>query len=132
MNIKETLLTIAYLKQNKPIKNLAELVKEIDSVLVEYGIKEKFINKKILSADNSDFIRSERRINITPDIITIEINKQLNQLAKKYGGKAIGSENIKKNLVTIDLVFDNEIYHSIILKTIENNLPKRIGKKSKK
>ena len=102
-------------------QNLTSVVKEIDqqvdTVLVKFRIEKKWCRKKEVVIPGSNQFRIERKVMIPPDIIPVQINRALNLMAQRYGGRAIGSENLKENTVTIHLKLEDYIIETIILKT---------------
>ncbi|MBI5020327.1 MAG: hypothetical protein HZB59_02730 [Ignavibacteriales bacterium] len=105
---------------------------EVDSILIHAKIKPDAIKKKIINTTDPEIKRIERRINIQEDFSVIELNKSLNLMAQKYGGRAIGSENTKEKSVTIHIKLDRYIIESIILKTTKEIKPLVVDKQKKK
>jgi hypothetical protein len=122
--------------QSKPIQqNLSAISKEIDqqvdSVLTRFQIEKNWCRKKEYAIPDNEIKRVERKVTIPPDIIPVQVNQALNIMAKRYGCRAIGSENLKENTVTIHIKFEEYIIESIILKT-SKDLKRTIEKKQQR
>lgn len=89
---------------------------EVDSVLARFKIERMWIRKKNVSMPNSSVNRIERHVMIPPDVIPVQMNYALNIMAQRFNGKAIASENLKENSVTIHIEMQGYIIQTIILK----------------
>jgi predicted RNA methylase len=89
---------------------------EVDSVLVRFNIERTWIRKKSVPVINSAVNRIERHIMIPPDIIPVQMNHALNIMAQRFNGKAIASENLKENSVTIHIEMQGYIIQTLVLK----------------
>ena len=96
---------------------IKEIDREVDSVLTQFRIEKNWCKKKQFPVPGTNISRTEMRVLIPPDIIPVQVNHALNLMAKRYGGRAIGSENSKDNSVTIHIKLENCIIETIILKT---------------
>ncbi len=100
-------------------QNLASVVKEInqqvDTVFAKFRIEKKWCRRREV-AIGSNLNRVERKVMIPLEIIPIQMNRALNLMAQRYGGRAIGSENLKENTVTIHIKLEDYIIETIILK----------------
>ena len=109
----------------------SKIDREADSVLAQFRIDKKWWRKRDVTIQGSDLKRVERKVMIPPEIIPVQVNQALNQMAKRYGGRAIGSENLKENTVTIHIKLEEYIIETIILK-ISNDLKRAVGQKQQK
>jgi hypothetical protein len=96
---------------------LQQIDTEIDTILAQCLIEERWIRKQQVLTPNNDLIRTERRITIPPDLLIPELNQMLNAMMKRYGGRAIAVENPKEKTVTIHLKQHSQIFQTIVLKT---------------
>ncbi|MBI4546993.1 MAG: hypothetical protein HY707_03375, partial [Ignavibacteriae bacterium] len=87
---------------------------EVDSVLVEFDIHKHWGRKRQIAVAKTNLYRTERRMLIPPDALPIQINLALNAMAKRYNGRAIASENMKDNSVTIHIEVDGYIVETVI------------------
>jgi len=87
----------------------------IDSVLASFGIPGRDIRKRTMGPQGQKFPRTERRITIGPDIVPVVLNAALNRMAHRYGGRAVASENVRFNTVTIHLELGGVVIHTVIL-----------------
>ena len=53
---------------------------------------------------------------IPPDVLPVQLNQALNSMARRYHGRAIASENLKENSVTIHIELEGYIVETIILR----------------
>ena len=95
-----------------------EIDREIDSVLVRFGIDEASWKKHHVAIPNSGLYRIERRVLIQRDVVTVQLNQALKSMAERYGARAVASENLKENKVTMHVELDGYVIESIILKVI--------------
>jgi hypothetical protein len=107
---------------------MKELDQQVDTVFAKFRIEKKWCRRREIAIPGSNLNRVERNVMIPPDIIPVQINRALNLMAQRYGGRAIGSENLKENTVTIHIKLEDYIIETIILK-ISKDL-KRGGKKN--
>jgi hypothetical protein len=97
-------------------KTLAQIDREIDTVLAHFGIEPAWIRKQQVTVPNNVFIRTERRVMIPPDVVTVQMNAALNSMMRHYGGRAVATENLKENTVTIHLKLQEQIVQTVVLK----------------
>lgn len=88
----------------------------IDSVLAQFHIERSWVRKRAIAFPNRSGQRIERRVRIPKDILTISINLALNSMVQRYHGRAIASENLKENTVTIHIELLGYIVQTIIFK----------------
>ncbi|MBA4311727.1 MAG: hypothetical protein C0417_03760 [Chlorobiaceae bacterium] len=112
--------------------NAALLHTEVDSILANARIKPEAIKKKVFETKDQEIKRTERRINVSEDFSILELNRQLNLMAQKYGGRAIGSENTKEKSVAIHIKLDRYIIETIILRTTKDLKPAIVEKQKQK
>ena len=106
----------------------ASVDREIDSVLVRFGIEREWVHKRKIALANSTDSRIERRVMIPPTIPSVQMNIALNTMARRYNGRAVATENLKENSVTIHIELEKRIVQTIIL-VLRTNL-KRGGHKN--
>jgi hypothetical protein len=94
----------------------ARIDQEVDTLLVQFGIAPEWIKKKSVPVSGTDFQRIERKVLIPVSVLPVRINLALNEMARRYGGRAVASENMKENTVTIHLNMGGTILQTIILK----------------
>jgi hypothetical protein len=100
-----------------------EIDREVDSVLVHFGIDASWSRKKEIEIPNSQFVRIERRVLIPKDLATVVMNEAFNAMAKRFNGRAIASENLRENHVTIHIEVDGSVVETIILRPTANLRP---------
>jgi len=94
-----------------------EIDRQVDSVLIQFRIDKKWCRKRNVEIPGTNLNRVERKVLIPPEIIPVQMNQALNMMAQRYGGRAIGSENLRENSVTIHIKLEGYIIQTIILKT---------------
>lgn len=104
-----------------------DLDHEVDSVLARFKIEKAWVRKSSTPLSNGSFARIVRRVAIPRDVVTVQMNVAFNSMAKKYNGRAVASENLKDNSVTIHIEMQGYIVQTIILKT--NPALKRAARK---
>ncbi len=97
--------------------------REVDSVLVRFGIDASWSRKKEVEIPNSQFVRIERRVLIPKDLATVVMNEAFNAMAKRFNGRAVASENLRENHVTIHIEVDGSVIETIILRPTANLRP---------
>ena len=100
-------------------QDLSEAIKQIDreveSLLAKFRIEEGWIRKRRVSTPDKTFFRVERRIKIPQDIIPALVNVELNSMAHRFDGRAVATENLKENSVTIHIELGRTIVQTIVL-----------------
>jgi hypothetical protein len=104
-----------------------DLDREVDSVLSRFGVETDWIQKRQIALPNSSLQRIERRIAIPRDIVPVQLNQALNLMAKRYHARAIASENLRENTVTIHIEVEGIVTQTLILKP-NSQLERRIRK----
>jgi hypothetical protein len=97
-------------------KTLADIDRDVDTVLAHFKIEKAWARKQNVPIPNSNITRTERRIAIPKSIEPMMMNIALSSMAKRYNGRAIASENLKENTVTIHIEVEGYIIQTIILK----------------
>ena len=100
--------------------SLPAIDQEVDSVLSRFGIEREWVRKRQVTVPDQDFIRTERRVAVPPDVVPAIMNVAFNSMAHRFGGRAVATENIKDNTVTIHIEVQKVIVQTIILKTSQN------------
>ena len=95
---------------------LGSMDRAVDSVLTRFGIEKEWIRKRQIPLEKVNLMRTERRVAIPMNILPITLNLALNTAAKRYDGRAIASENLKENTVTIHIELKGYIIQTIIVK----------------
>ena len=90
--------------------------RDVDSVLTQFKIEKSWIRKSSIPLTNTALHRIERRIAVPVDNPTIQMNVALNSMARRYSGRAVASENLKENSVTIHIELQGYVLQTIILK----------------
>jgi len=104
-------------QRQRAVKEIvADVDREVDSVLARFHLEKEWIRKKQISIPNSSIHRTERKIMIPADVLPVQINVALNSMARRYNGRAVASENLKENSVTIHVELEGYIVQTIILR----------------
>lgn len=98
------------------VRTLETLDRQVDDVLQAFGVEKDWVKRKEYVDSAKEFRRIERRVLVPPEIIPAAMNRELNILAHQYQGRAVATENMKENTVTIHLLVDGTIVQTIILK----------------
>ena len=105
---------------------------QIDTLLQDFGIEKEWVKRTVVSDQVGNFTRIERRVAIPSDILPASMNKEINSLARKFDGRAVATENLKDNSVTIHIVLHEKIIHTVILKTYPDMRRKEQREQSRK
>lgn len=95
----------------------ADIDRDVESVLARFRIEKGWIRKTAIPLPNTTVTRIERRVAIPLDVVPLQMNVALNNMAKQYNGRAVASENLKENSVTIHIEMEGYVVQTIILKT---------------
>ena len=106
---------------------LENIDKEVDSVFVRFGIAREWVHKRKVDPANSAASRIERRVTIPPTIPSVQMNIALNTMAHRFNGRAVATENLKENSVTIYIELNKKIVQTIIL-VVKPDLKRRGSK----
>ncbi len=98
----------------------AEMDQQVDTILARFKIEKSWSRKQRVAIPGTGLYRTERRVLIPPDVQPVQMNVAFNRMARKYDGRAIASENIKENLVTIHIELEQYIIQTIILKPVKD------------
>lgn len=90
--------------------------REVDTVLTHFGIDQNLVMKKEIKLSDGPARRFERKVAIPPDLLPIRLNQAFNEMAIRYRGRAIASENLKENTLTIHIEIDGVVVETLILK----------------
>jgi len=100
--------------------SLVSIDRDVDSVLTRFGIQKEWIIKKQIPLAVVNLTRTERRVAIPHSVLPITINAALNEMAKRHDGRAVASENLKENTVTIHIEVGGYIIQTIIVRPTLN------------
>lgn len=106
--------------------------REIDGILEHFGIERDWVQKKNINGGDSHFLRIERRVLIPPSVVPALVNREMNILAHRFQGRAVATENLKENTVTIHIVLHQSVIQTVILKVDQNIQPKGSREQAKK
>ena len=94
---------------------LAKVDREVDTLLARFGVDRSWITRKQIVSPNLPLARIERRVFIPPSLASVQMNVALNSMAKRFNGRAVATENLKENSVTIHIELEQQIVQTIIL-----------------
>jgi hypothetical protein len=102
------------------VRNVREMVgaidREVDTVLARFQLTGRAIRKSVVPIPNTDLGRTERRVLTPPGFVPVQLNQALNAMARRYAGRAVASENLKENMVTIHIELEGYIIETIVLR----------------
>lgn len=101
------------------------VTKGIDSIYYKFQIESAHIRKSEKEIAGTGLKYREFRVSIPAKFPAILLNRELNVLAKRFGGEAYGSEDSKKGTIIINLKYGNYVTHSFLLTPVTES-----GKKS--
>ena len=105
---------------------------EIDGILGKFGIERDWVQKKDVKGDDARFKRVERRVLIPPSVVPALVNREMNLLAHRFQGRAVATENLKENTVTIHILLHQSVIQTVILKIDQNIQTKGLREQARK
>jgi hypothetical protein len=100
-----------------------DLDRDVDTVLAHFRIEQRWVRKRQIEIPGTSLYRIERRVQIPQNVLPMQVNLAFNTMAKRYEGRAVGSENLKESTVTIHIGLEGYILQTIVLKPTKE-LPK--------
>lgn len=85
----------------------------IDSLFVKYGVNPNSVSTWQIHVPGRKFVRTEQKVLVAPDFISMSFNQELNSLVSDAGARAIATERTKESTVTVHIVKDRHVIHSI-------------------
>ena len=105
---------------NRPLVSSVDSL--VDAFLRKQGIDRKKERKWTVRSPDGAVIRMERRIQVSRELISLELNRSLSEAVAPWGGHVAGSERTKESTVVLHVVIDGTIVHTM---TLEPQLAKR-------
>jgi len=87
----------------------------VDSLIIQYGVKRDKIKKWQVRLPDGRRIRTERRVLVPLDFVSVEFNRDLNRAVAQYGAKVSGTERTKESVVVFHIVQEGITTHTIAL-----------------
>jgi|GEM_PF-3536028 len=91
--------------------------REVDSIFTFFGVDKSLDRKKLFGIPNSGLFRTERRVLIPKNVLPVQMNLEFNRMARRHNCRAIASENLRENTVTVHIEVGPYILHTIIMKS---------------
>lgn len=85
----------------------------IDTLLSKYRIEKEWVKSWQVQNHEKGFLRSERRVLVPPDFISLSFNLDLNRMLSDYGARAIASERTKESIVTMHVVKEGTVLETL-------------------
>lgn len=85
----------------------------LDSVLRRHGITRDQVRTWQVRTPDRRFLRTERRITVPPDFVSVQFNRDLNQALDGTDIRAAATERTRENTVTVHLKKGATIIESI-------------------
>jgi hypothetical protein len=94
----------------------AEVDRDVDSILVDFRIEKNLWRKHAVNVPGATVPRTERKVLATMHLPAVLLTAALDQMAKGFGGRAIGTENTKEGSVSVHIEVGGMILQTIILR----------------
>jgi hypothetical protein len=94
----------------------------IDTLLMKYRIEKEWVKSWQVQTPEKGFLRSERRVLVPPDFVSLSFNLDLNRMLSDYGARAIASERTKESIVTMHVVKESTVLETLSF-VVTNELP---------
>jgi hypothetical protein len=85
----------------------------VDTVLARYGITPDEVRTWQVQTPDKKFLRTERRVMVPPDFISVKFNHDLNQALDGTGARVVATERTKEKTVTVHIKSGSTIIESI-------------------
>jgi hypothetical protein len=85
----------------------------VDTVLARYGIAQEQVRSWQVQTRDRKFLRTERRVMVPPDFISVKFNHDLNEALDGTGARVVATERTKENTVTSHIKRGSTIMESI-------------------
>ena len=85
----------------------------IDTLLARYRIEKEWVKSWQVQIPEKGFRRSERRVFVPPDFISLSFNLDLNRMLADCGARAIASERTKESIVTMHVVKEGTVLETL-------------------
>jgi len=106
----ERLLTgaAADLSLRKEDQKVADVVigQALDTLFVRYGIDRKAVSTWQVHAADRRFSRTEQRVFVSPEFVSLQFNHDLSELIAPSGLRVAATERAKENSVTMHIVHE--------------------------
>jgi hypothetical protein len=96
---------------------LGPIDREVDSLLSRFGVDPRSVRRKDFRIPNTELSRVERRVVIPVSALSIQMNVAFSAMVRRYGGRAVASENLAEGTVTIHLELGGYVIETIVLKS---------------
>ena len=85
----------------------------LDSLLREYGVARVNVRSWQVQTPDRRFLRTERRITVPPEFVSVRFNRDLNRALEGTGTRAVATERTRENTVTMHIKDGSTIIESI-------------------
>jgi hypothetical protein len=85
----------------------------VDTVLGRHGIAPDQVRSWQVHTPDRKFLRTERRVMVPPDFISVKFNHDLNEALDGTGARVVATERTKENTVTTHIKQGSTIMESI-------------------
>ncbi len=93
--------------------DLKDVNRIVDTLLARYGIQPDWIRTWQVQSPQRAFFRTERRVYVPPEFISVNFNHDLSSALTPYGARVVATERSKENTVTVHIKQDETIIESI-------------------
>jgi hypothetical protein len=95
------------------IERSAEIGRAVDSTLTQHGIGPSAVRTWQVRTADKRFTRSERRVEVGPDFLTLQFNHDLQRRLEPLGARVVATERARENIVTMYIVVEGQTVSSI-------------------
>ena len=92
----------------------------VDTVLARHGITQDQVRSWQVRTPDKKFLRTERRVMVPPDFISVKFNHDLNEALDGTGARVVATERTKENTVTVHIKSGATIIESITFVVYRN------------
>jgi hypothetical protein len=87
----------------------------IDGVMARYGIEPSRIRKWQVKSAGGSFSRIERKVSVPPDLVIVELNRDLQDALIPLDARVSGTERTKERAVILHIVAEEQTIQTITL-----------------
>ena len=86
----------------------------VDSLLASHQIRKEWVKTWQVRTPDKRFIRTERRVLVPPEFVSLDFNLDLNRSLSEYGVRTAATERTKESTVTMHIMIRGHVIQSLV------------------
>jgi hypothetical protein len=86
----------------------------VDSLLASHQIRKEWVKTWQVRTPDKRFIRTERRVLVPPEFVSLDFNRDLNRSLSEYGVRTVATERTKGITVTMHIMRRGHVMESLV------------------